>query len=125
MSLRVFTAGRKPRRHLAGTCHDLRTERCPKLCIADDTNRTSATIDAAGQQRIIRENRSDADHDPAEAMTLRLYILPRSLTGHPARRTRVCRDFTVHRHRIFHRYEWTLRRDEVEENTVQCIALRT
>ena len=125
MPFRIFAAGRENRRHLLCARHDLRAERCPKLRIADDTNRVSATVETTGQQRIIRQDRSDADHDPSEAMTLCLYMLSRSLTGHPAGSPFIRCDFSVHRHRIFHRYEWPPGRDIVHEYTIQRIAFRT
>ena len=70
--------------------------------IADDPHRVLRIRQAAGQQRIVCQHRSDADHNPAEVTPQLLDVRSCSLSGDPFGLSRESRDLSIQSHGIFH-----------------------
>ena len=72
------------------------------MCVADDPHRILRIRQAAGQQGIVCQHRSDADHDPAEITPQPLDVRPCCLSCDPFRLSRESRDLAVQSHGVFH-----------------------
>ena len=103
-ALRILTTGGK---NDWGTLsvrrlHNLGSERCSKMRVADNANRISPTRDSTSQQRIIRKHRSDSRHNRRIAVSLPLYMCSRLLSRNPLRCACRSRNLSIECHRIFH-----------------------
>ena len=90
--------------------------------IRDDARRVFAFWNAAGEERIIGKDRSDACHDGGIAIAIAMHVLPRCFSGNPLRISGIGGDFTIHGHGVFHYHIRCMVGDIVEEYAIQPVA---
>lgn len=103
--------------------HELTAERRACVTVADDADGIAAAVDAAGEERIVREHGADADHDAGQAVSRFMNVAPRGFARDPAAVAGVGGDLAVERHRVLEYDERGPVGDIVEKHLVNLAAL--
>ena len=118
----VGRTGDDDRGRLARGGDDRRVAGRVEIGVAHHADWVVAAGDAAGEPRIVGDDRAHAHHDRGEPAAVLVHAAARGLAGDPARQARCGGDSAVERHRVFEHDERCARGDVVQEDLVERVA---